>query len=50
LLEKPDLYGDEMVLFVLDEFNTHVFQHRESAEIPRLDKENNSPYSKGTKC
>jgi hypothetical protein len=24
LLEKPDLYRDEMVLFVLDEFNTHV--------------------------
>ena len=24
LLEKPGLYRDEMVLFVLDEFNTHV--------------------------
>jgi transposase len=24
LLEKPDLYRDEMVLFVLDEFDTHV--------------------------
>jgi hypothetical protein len=24
LLEKPGLYQDEMVLFVLDEFNTHV--------------------------
>jgi len=24
LLEKPDLYRDEIVLFVLDEFNTHV--------------------------
>lgn len=24
LLEKPDLYRDKMVLFVLDEFNTHV--------------------------
>jgi hypothetical protein len=24
LLEKPDLYRDEMVLFVLDEFGTHV--------------------------
>jgi transposase len=24
LLEKPNLYRDEMVLFVLDEFNTHV--------------------------
>lgn len=24
LLEKPDLYRDEMVLFVLDEFNTVV--------------------------
>ena len=26
------------------------FQHRESAEIPRLDQENNSLYCKGTKC
>jgi hypothetical protein len=26
------------------------FQHRKSAEIPRLDQKNNSPYSKGTKC
>ena len=24
LLEKPGLYQDEIVLFVLDEFNTHV--------------------------
>lgn len=24
LLEKPNLYRDEMVLFVLDDFNTHV--------------------------
>jgi transposase len=24
LLEKPSLYQDEMVLFVLDEFSTHV--------------------------
>jgi transposase len=24
LLEKPDLYRDEIVLFVLDEFNAHV--------------------------
>jgi hypothetical protein len=24
LLEKPGLYQDEMVLFVLDEFNTHI--------------------------
>lgn len=24
LLEKPNLYRDEMVLFILDEFNTHV--------------------------
>jgi hypothetical protein len=24
LLEKPDLYRDETVLFLLDEFNTHI--------------------------
>ena len=28
LLEKPDLYRDEMVLFLLDEFNTHVTPSR----------------------
>ena len=28
LLEKPDLFRDEVVLFVLDEFNTHVTPER----------------------
>jgi transposase len=52
LLEKPGLYRDEMVLFVLDEFNTHVTASSigralksrgwTKKTIPRI--------SKGTKC
>ena len=50
LLEKPGLYQDEMVLFLLDEFKTYVTpcSIEESAGFHWLDQKNNSPYSKGT--
>ncbi len=52
LLEKPGLYHDEMVLFVLDKFNTHVTASSIGGALKSrwLDQKNNSPHSKGTEC
>lgn len=36
LLEKPDLYQDDMVLFLWDEFRVLVTVHRSSAPVDRL--------------
>ena len=52
LLEKPNLYQDEMAIFLWDEFEVACdnFQHRKSAGFHRLDQKSISAGSKGAEC